>query len=243
MEQGVAQRIRKLRVCIVYGRRQGGDVLLQCGYLSAMPSAPSSPISFRAELLRKGLHGLAVVLPLGVLLWEEQLRIPLLVLAALAIGGDIARARSIGARRWLHRVFGTLMRPEEMPPLGGPIVLNGATWMCVAAAFCTAVFSPAIAAAALAIQMLGDGAAALVGRRFGRTRLGKTSKTMEGSVAFLAVAFVAACVVAQWPGAELGVLACSVGALVGAVVESLPLQVNDNISVPLASAAAMLLFA
>jgi dolichol kinase len=208
-----------------------------------MPSTAVPVISFRAELLRKGLHALALVLPFGVLAFEEQLRLPLIGLALIALLGDVLRSRYAAPRRFLHKWFGTLMRPEEMPPLGGPLVINGATWMCVAAALCASVFPPAVAAAALAIQMLGDGAAAIVGRRWGKVKLFGTGKTLEGALAFFAVGLAIALVAAQWPDASLTIRMCFAGAFAGALAELLPLGVNDNFRVPIVAGLAMILVA
>ena len=203
-------------------------------------------ISYAAELRRKALHLGALVLPIGILLLGRPMAPAVLIpLAALAVVLDWARVRFPPARRVLHHVFAGLMRPEEVPPLGAPAVLNGATMMCVAAALCASFFEPPVAAAALAMLMVGDGAAAVVGRRAGRHKWpgGGGLKSVEGTAAFVATAFAAGLAVVFWPfptiGAPLTVAACAVGAVVGAAVEALPIPLNDNVRVPLLAGAAM----
>ena len=197
-------------------------------------------ISYAAEVRRKALHLLALVIPAGILLFGRETSLLILgPLAALALFGDWSRQRLRWAREPLHRVFAPLMRPEEIPPFGGPIVFNGATMMCVAAALGVALFSPAVAAAALAMQQVGDAAAALVGRRLGRTKWPRSPKSVEGSAAFALFAAGMGALVGLWPGVALSPAQVATGALVAAAVEALPLPVNDNLRVPLAAGAAM----
>ena len=198
-------------------------------------------IPYATELKRKALHLGALALPAAVLLVPRwPLLVGLVVLAALAVGLDVARQRVPAVRRLVvDRVFGWMMRPEELPPEGSPIVLNGAVWMFVSAALCAALFAPGVAAAALAMLMVGDGAAAVVGRRFGRTRWPGSPKSVEGSAAYAATAFAVGLVVVAWPGSELTVGVCAVGAVAGAAFEAVPIPLNDNVRVPLLAGLAM----
>lgn len=208
-----------------------------------MVSDHSPVISYAAEVRRKALHLGALVLPLLVLTFGRDALWLLVPAAVAAVAGDVARVRVPWARRWLHAVFASLMRPEEMPPLGAPVVWNGATAMMVATALCTALFAPGVAAAAIAMQQTGDAAAALVGRRYGRHRWPRSSRSLEGSTAFVLVAVAAGSTVALWPGVSLGAAALGVGAVVAALAEALPIPLNDNLRVPLAVGLAMTAFA
>jgi dolichol kinase len=194
---------------------------------------------------RKALHLGALALPAGILLVDRPVAVPVLAaLSALAVACDVARQRWAPARRLLHGLFAPIMRPEELPPFGGPVVINGATWVCVSSAVCAAAFAAPVAAAALVMQMIGDAAAAVVGRRLGRRRYPWSSKSLEGSAAFVATAFLAALPLAALPpalGAAPPVGALAAGALAAAVMEALPIAVNDNLRVPLAAGAAIAL--
>ncbi len=118
----------------------------------------------------------------------------------MAVGLDVARQRVPALHRVLiERVFGWMMRPEELPAFGGPLVLNGAVWMCLAAAACAWLFPPGVGASALAMLMLGDAAAALVGRRFGRHKWPRSPKSVEGSAAYVAAALATGLAVAACP--------------------------------------------
>ena len=210
-------------------------------------SALAPEISFRAELGRKALHLGALVIPFGILLLDGvtvggwPLSVAILVpLAVVALSLDVARVRSPAIRDFLHRWFGWMMRPEEVPPLGGPITFNGATMMCTSAALCAALFPAGIAAAALAMLMVGDAAAALVGRRYGRHRWPGSPKSVEGSLSYAVAAFAIGLAVVAWPGSGLSAGVCAVGAVSGAIVEALPIPLNDNLRVPLLTGLAML---
>jgi dolichol kinase len=166
-------------------------------------------------------------------------------MAALAVGLDVARQRVPAVKRVMLDVVGSIMRPEEIPPAGGPLVFNGAVWMCIAAAVCATLFPAPIAAAALIMQQMGDAAAAVVGRRYGQVRWPGQQKTLEGSLALAVVGFVSAWLLSQLPvpGVEpaLPIGRLALGAFAAAAAEALPIPPNDNIRVPLLAGAVMLL--
>lgn len=103
-----------------------------------------------------------------------------------------------------------------------------------------------IVAAAWAILAVGDGAATIAGRRFGGARLGwNPEKTWAGTIAFAVLGGAAGAFFAWWtqPALEHPVPASFVvgapvaAALVAALVESLPVRLDDNLSVPFAAGA------
>lgn len=199
-------------------------------------------ISYSAELKRKALHLGALALPIGLVVLGRTTALWLLVpFAVFAVTCDIARLRVPWMHRFINWVFAPIMRPEEQPPFGGPIVINGATWMCVSAALCALLFPEPIAAAALAMLMVGDGAAAVIGRRFGRTRYPFSEKSVEGSAAFFVTGLLAALPFGALSVPGVPVLALTAGALTAAIVEALPVPINDNVRVPVVAGAAMLL--
>lgn len=198
-------------------------------------------LPYRVELKRKAIHLGALVLPLAILALPTPLaRGVLTALAGLAVALDVARQRVPAVHALLvDRTFGWMMRPEELPTLGGPIVFNGAVWMCLSAAACVWLFPSGVGAAALAMLMVGDGAAAVIGRRFGRTTWPGSPKTVEGSLAYAVAAFGTGAAVTAWPAVGLTLAACAVGAVAGAILEALPIPINDNFRVPVLSGLAM----
>jgi dolichol kinase len=208
-------------------------------------TAPPRGLSYGAELKRKALHLSALAYPIGIVLARRPTALAVVIpLALIGLAVDVARQRTDLVRKPFLRVFGSIMRPEEVPTPGAPLVLNGAVWMCVAAALCVLFFPAPIAAAALIMQQMGDAAAAIVGRRFGTIHWPGQRKTLEGSVALAATAFASGWLLAQIPveglAAALPVGRLAAGAVAAAVAEALPIPMNDNIRVPLAAGAVML---
>jgi len=93
--------------------------------------------------------------------------------------------------------------------------------------------------------MVGDGAAAIIGRRFGKHRLSGSDKSWEGSVAFLLTAVLVALpltlpvLMNSLGHTPLSNLQIGMGALVSTVLEALPIPLNDNVRVPVLAGLAM----
>lgn len=188
-------------------------------------------------MLRKALHLIALVVPISML-WLGQ---PLAWivwggLGIVAVGLDVLRVRSAAFSRLIDAAFGRMMRQEERPEVGDPVVINGATWVLVASALLAFVFPLQLAVFVFVMFMLSDAAAALVGRAVGRTHWFGTSRTVEGTAAFVAVGLL---VSLAYPGAPIW--ACAATVLVAAAVEAAPVKLNDNVRVPFV--AALVLFA
>lgn len=174
---------------------------------------------------------LALVIPLGMgQLGTPGAQVVVGTGAIVAVAADVTRAYWPTFGAWIRWLFGAMMRTEELPPTG--VHFNGATCVLVGAALLGLLFPLRVAVPVLATTMLADAAAALVGRRWGQHPWGPLSATVEGSVAFVATGLaVMAAFGTLAPGPALA------GVLGGAIVEALPLPINDNIRVPLAAAA------
>jgi dolichol kinase len=210
---------------------------LRSGILTRHPVLVSvdvpDTLSYSSEVGRKALHLLALVIPFGM--WALGAPQALYVVgtgAVVAVAADLTRAYSRPFNDWIRRVFGPLMRDEELPAVGERVTFNGATSVLVGAALLALIFPLRVAIPVLTMSMLADAAAALVGRRLGRHPWGSLSATVEGSLAFVATGLG---VILWFPSVALGPAVAAV--LVAAVVEALPAPVNDNIRVPLTAAA------
>lgn len=198
-------------------------------------------LPYSGELYRKALHLLALVLPAGVVvLGKPQALWILIPLALLALSLDVLRVRWAWLNRAIDRGFGWMMRNEERPPVGSPIRVNGASWVLTSIALLTLLFPVDVAVVCFVVFMLGDAAAALVGRGMGRVHWSGSERTVEGTMAFLVVGMGSAVALAApfvpfapfaFPLWMLGVTV-----VVAAVLETLPLAINDNLTAPLGAA-------
>lgn len=119
------------------------------------------------------------------------------------------------------------MRPEEFPPVGGPITLNGATWVLLAAALLVILLPLEIAIISFTVFMIADAAAAVVGLRFGRHKWPGSIRTLEGSLAF----FLTGTAVMLLFGSHPLWVVC-LAALAGTAAEVPSGPLNDNLRVP-----------
>jgi glycerol-3-phosphate acyltransferase PlsY len=108
---------------------------------------------------------------------------------------------------------------------------NGSTFLCLAFFMVIFVFSRDVAIIAMLFLSLGDAAAELGGKNFGRVKI--FGKSLEGTTAFFMVAYlVAFMLLLDWRIAL-------VGALAGALVELFSFEWDDNLTVPIGSAIAL----
>jgi len=196
-------------------------------------------ITYSKEIARKGIHFSSLLIPIIYLQIDRPKA--LLILAPMALAAiviDVLIQRHSATRRVMMRLVGDLMRSHELQR--SKIQLNGASWVLISAFATVAVFPKVIAVTAFSILIVSDSFAALIGRRFGRRRF--LDKSVAGTIAFVisAIACVlvyAACFSLPWTFVVAGVL----GSIVGGVIESasIRLRVDDNLSIPFATALVM----
>jgi dolichol kinase len=192
---------------------------------------------FRAEVLRKAVHLSSIAMPAIYFFVSRSFALWVLIPLTLAfLAVDLARHFHSSTATLFYRVAGSILRRRERDPEAKR--LNSASWFFMAATFCVALMPKFVVVTSFAIQVFADGAAALIGRRFGHRRF--RGRSVEGSLAFLTVALI---VVATLPKIEYRpgeYLLGSCAALVGAATEALSSGfVDDNASVPVATGAAL----
>lgn len=193
-------------------------------------------ISFRDELRRKAVHLSSLWMPVVMLCfapyrWGLAVFFGVLALASVLVEHAYARG-NLRIRRAYDFFFGGMLRKEPEPSdwvvSGGPPVLAAACMVLLC-------FPPELAASAMALMLLGDTAAALVGRRWGRTRFAN-GKSLEGVVAFVLIGAIGFAVFLSFRGIPLIrlVLVSLAAAAVGALAEFFEkkIHVDDNFGIP-----------
>lgn len=196
-------------------------------------------ISFYNEFKRKAIHLFALSIPIGYYLLPKTPS--LLILAPFVLGSilmDIIRLRKLPLHGILNRLLGAVLREHESRDFSGSSYILSASFLTIL------LFEKSVAVAAICFIILGDIAAAMIGRKYGKTRLRWTwlkenanrnsQKTWEGSLSCFVACLVVAVTVPSFP-LWIGV----VGALVATVVEGASLPIDDNFSVPLVSGLVM----
>jgi dolichol kinase len=191
---------------------------------------PSVEHSYGGEILRKGIHLTSLLIPIIYYFIPKSTALSILIpLTLLFILSDVARVLHEPSGRLYEKYFGFLLRKHERNSSGRR--LNGATYVLLSAILCMWIFPKVIFITAFAILIVSDTSAALIGRKFGRHPF--LSKTLEGALAFLVSALL---VVAFAPKIEylpLEYVIGAIAALVGAIIESASVGVDDNLSIPI----------
>ena len=175
-------------------------------------------------------------MPASIWLLEPPLAQLLLVGAFLSvIAFEITRRQPILIGQFANRVLAPTLRPSE---LNGKVRLTGAFYMLVGALLTSLLFSKEIAATALAVLMISDSLAALVGKRWGNHSF--AGKSVEGSAAFLISAIAITCLsgfVSSIPFLAFftsGVVACLIATLCELYAPRM--RLDDNLLIPLSFA-------
>lgn len=141
-----------------------------------------------------------------------------------------------GINRTLMRVFSSVAHPHEA------FRVNSATWFASALLVVACLYDKPECIAAVAVLGVGDPAAAIIGRRFGTIPL-LNGRSLQGTLAFVVSASVAAAAVLSVFHPEVNVGSMALGAAIfGALAELVSRRLDDNLTIPLAAATGAWMF-
>lgn len=178
------------------------------------------------EGARKSIHVLLSLAAAGVV-WRLPTTAAAAVLAAaaaLALGIEALRLASPRFAATFAARLGPMLRQRETTRL------TGATTLALGYTAAAVLLPGRPALAGILLAGIADAVAAVVGRRWGRLRY-PGGKSLEGSLAFLAVAAAIGLLLGLAPGLALAM------ALAVTMLEALTLPVDDNLYLPLVGAA------
>ncbi|APF19534.1 phosphatidate cytidylyltransferase [Caldithrix abyssi DSM 13497] len=182
-------------------------------------------LSLRMLLQRKAIHFATALIPLYYHYSHNELAVKWLtvVLAVGFLTADLLRLKFSLAKKIFLNIFGKLLKQAETERR-----LTGATMLFVGMAATVILFKEKQAVPALLFVALADPLAAIVGQLYGKNYFWE--KTLEGSAAFYltASAIILIFTSYSWWGLVVAIIVTG--------VELLPMNMDDNLVIPLATA-------
>lgn len=187
-------------------------------------------IEFRAEAMRKGIHLVSLSIPVIYYFISRELALQLLVpmtVASFLI--EYGRFYHGEFSTFFYKLFRFMLRNHELDERIRR--LTGATYVLLAASLCVLIFPKVIVLTSFAILIVSDSSSALFGRRFGKTRF--FNKSLEGATAFFLSAVVVVMLAPKITSEPAEYAIGIVAAAFGAALESMSLNIDDNLVVPI----------
>jgi dolichol kinase len=182
--------------------------------------------NYKYEIYRKLIH-LSSLWMVGVI-WFLNQKTALLIFACLAILiflSEISRKYLTFSNKIYHSLFSKIIRIHESKGH-----LSGAFFVLFSALISVAFFPKTIAATSLAVMLISDSVAALVGRKFGHHKL--FDKSIEGSLVFFMSAIF---VISFFYNFQINFFAIIFTAFLATIIElfSKKLRLDDNLTITL----------
>ncbi len=183
------------------------------------------PLNYRQEIYRKIIHLASSCIPFMLWYFGKDAFLPWVIACSIILPIlDYGRLHNKFLRYIYTKLFTGFTRPIEEG------ILSGASWVIIGSAITIFLFNEKSAIIGLLVLSIADSAAAIIGIKFGETKL--FLKSLEGSSAFF---ITAAIIVFSLSPATfyinlLAVLTATVGELF-----STP-RLNDNLLIPMVTA-------
>lgn len=178
-----------------------------------------------SEFLRKLLHLSNLVIPFTYLFYFDskvEALIILLPITLFALLIEYLRISSISVKNIFDKYLFSMLRNHEKSGK-----YTGATWVFISSTLSIGIFPKDIAVISLIYMSIGDTAAGLIGRKFGRIKI--YNKTLEGALA----GFIVCLFVGLMIDLNLSKTLVAIGALSAAIIELMPISIDDNLRIPL----------
>lgn len=136
------------------------------------------------------------------------------------------------------KLFKKMLRADVKP---GQWIVSGGAPVLAAGILVNVIFPYPVAAAALAVMLTGDAAAALIGRKFGKHKI-VNGKSLEGTVSFIIAGYIFLALTGICNQMPLKFYILGIAAVItGAAVElfTAQLKLDDNFTIPLSTGAVL----
>jgi len=177
--------------------------------------------------------GAGIIFPLVYYFTPNKIIVEMLLFYLIGMMTVIEIMRHLSTNIWkvmVEHSHGILREKEG--------VITGTMALLISNAIVIAFFDKWVAIVSLLFMLFGDTAASVIGSKYGHVKMGE--KTLEGSLSFFITAVLLSLLLYKWVPIHLVILL--IGAVVGTIVEALPLKINDNLTVAIACAIAMQIF-
>ncbi|MDH7603303.1 MAG: dolichol kinase [Melioribacter sp.] len=196
-----------------------------------MVASEHATIDYQSEVLRKAIHLCSLSIPVIYYFITKELALKILIpLLILSLIIDLGRYYFKPIQDFFYSIFGFLLRRHEKDHKKKN--LNGATYVLISAVIVILIFPKIFVVTSFSILIIGDIAAALVGRKFGKRKF--LLKSLEGTIAF----FLFSCIVILFtPKIEGNLIEFIIGfvsAGIGAIAENISIGwADDNLVIPI----------
>ncbi|NOX67418.1 MAG: dolichol kinase [Chlorobi bacterium] len=189
-------------------------------------------IDYKTELMRKGIHLLSLSMAIIYYFIPKELALKILIpITVFSLILDLARYFYPPYSKLFYKMFGFMLREHEIN--SKKMTLSGATYVFLGVTLVVILFPKVFVIPAIAVLIIGDIFAALIGRKFGRHKF--LAKSLEGTLAFFVTGSI---VILFSPKINNDVIEYLIGfaaVAVAAIMENVSYGwADDNLTVPLA---------
>ncbi len=189
---------------------------------------------YRYEIYRKLIHLFSTVIPVLYSLTSRDFMLMFIGFGTvLMILLDILKAYTYTFETLYTKVLGGILRDDEKDFKRN--LFTGGTYYAIGIFLTVLIFPEEVAVFSILLMIWCDTMAALIGKRFGKTKL-SGNKTLEGSFAFVATGIILVFVL-QYVYPEINFYKAGfITVIIAAAFEQLSfIRLNDNLSIPVFS--------
>lgn len=196
--------------------------------------------SYRHEMYRKSVHLSSLWIP--AIIYFAHTGISVAIFLSLLMANLLLEYGNYKRWRWA-RIFFTVLFSKTLrnkERVRNRFTVTGSVYVLSSAIMCSLLFPKEVAAIALTVMLVSDTLAALVGKAFGTRKVYK-QKSLEGTLAFFLSALIINMLFEPiYTFTYVSVIACFIATFVELFEDRL--EMDDNLSIPLAIGAVLTLF-